>query len=248
MEFSRSMSILWRRWYLFVPALLLALLITAGVFVSVKPTYSAETVLLLEAPNPPALAVKGVVLSPYDNYGGLNTVAAIVSSAESSQARAAILGTEGVPATAYTVTPDPSGNTPELQVTATSTSPVVALQWDRIVAKDVRAYMHQFQLNSNATPSTFVTTNPVATPVKALKSDKSRIRVGVAVGVVTVLLALSLTLIFDSIMVQRSSRRRRATTLPVVATQSGDGEFYTGSIATMHGSDSRGRTSALRRP
>ena len=188
--------------------------------------------------------------SPYTNYGNLNTVAAIISSAESSQAAIGRITAKGVSKDGYTVTQDPTGNTPELFVTATSAVPATAMTWDRIVTRDVTKYIYGFQNGSNATPSTFVTTKLVSTGLPQ-KSDKSRLRVGVAVGVVTVLLAISLTLIFDSMMAERSSRKRRATTLPLAAASNvGDGEFYTGggSIASMHSADSRGRTSALRRP
>jgi capsular polysaccharide biosynthesis protein len=245
-EFSRSISILWRRWYIFAPALLLALVITAGVFLSVKPTYSAETTITLVPPPASALATKGVTPSNYNSYDNSNTVAAIIATAETSQLAAQKFQKQGVPNTAYTIVEDPTGNTPSLLVTATSTTPGLAMSWDKTLGNDVVTYIQKSQAKSSL--STWFTTTSIP-PVKALKSDKSRLRVGVAVGVVTVLLALSLTLIFDSIMVQRSSRRRRATALPVVASQSGAEDFYTGgSIATMHGADSRGRTSALRRP
>ena len=242
------MTVLWRRRLIFLPALLLALVITGGVFVSVKPTYSAETILLLV---PPHLSVGSKLPpSPFQGYDNLNTVAAIVSSAESSQARAALLKDKfQIPDTGYTVTPDPTGDTPEIIVTATSDVPATAMSWDRFVAADVVSYVYNFQASSSssASPSTFVDARYLARPAKALKSDKSRLRVGIAVGVVTLMLAISVTLIFDSTMEQRSLRRRR-TTLPAV-TQTTDGEFYTGSsIATMHGSESRGRTSALKRP
>jgi hypothetical protein len=157
----------------------------------------------------------------------------------------------GVPKTGYTVAPDPTGNTPELIITATSVVPATAIAWDNAVVKDVRSYMQNFQNSSGASSSTFVKTRYVSTPTEALKSDKSRLRVGVAVGVVTMLLAVSVTLIFDSMQSERSTRRRRTTALPATAVSGApDGEFYTGggSIASMHGSDSRGRTSALRRP
>ena len=244
------MSILRRRWLFFLPALLLALVITGGVFLSVKPTYSAETILLLVPPPTSALTAKGAVASPYNGYGNLNIVAAIVAEAESSQVANARLLASGVPKTGYTVTPDPTGNTPELLVTATSVVPKTAMSWDKIVAQDVRSYVQGFQQQSGTTPSTFVQANYLSRPTEALKSDKSRLRVGVAVGVVTVLLAVSVTLIFDSMQSERSSRRRRTTALPPAANGATDGEFYTGSgsIASMHGSDSRGRTSALRRP
>src|SRR5271165_3672045 len=154
MEFSRSVSILWRRWYFFLPALLLALVVTAGVFISVKPTYSAETVLLLVPPN--AQTNTTGKSSPFDSYG-LNTVAAIVASAESSQSAESRLKADGV-AGAYTVVPDPTGDTPEIQVTATAASPVLAKNWDAMISSDVVRYVRTFQRSSGASPATFVRT------------------------------------------------------------------------------------------
>ena len=63
------MSVLRRRWYIFVPALVLALVITGGVFVSVEPTYSAETILLLVPDRIPPFRHKGraSVTSPFDS-------------------------------------------------------------------------------------------------------------------------------------------------------------------------------------
>ena len=249
------MSVLWRRKLFFLPALVLALVITGGLFESVKPTYSAvSTVLLTNPTNPPsnsAPADKGIKFSPFYLYNDLNTVAAIVSDAESSpSAQQEFLKKDDVPKTGYTVTPDPTGDSPELIITTTSVVPGQAMTWNQKVTADVQNFVTNFQNASHTSPATFVQTSVLTTPTNPpLKSDKSRLRVGIAVGVVTVLLAISMTLIFDSVMTQRSSRRRRATTLPVVSQSVGDGEFYTGgSIASMHGSESRGRTSALRRP
>jgi hypothetical protein len=242
------MHILWRRRLFFFPAVALALIVTAGVYLSVKPTYSAETILLLVPPSAASSSsstTSGVVTSPYDSYGSLNTVASIVSSAESSQVAVARLARQGVGDT-YTVTPDPTGDTPEILATATAASPVVAMQWDAIIAKDVVGYVHNFQKSSGASASTFVQTNYLARPAKALRSDKSRLRVGIAVGVVTLLLALSLTLIFDS-MLSQNSERRSVASVPAEG-QSAEDDFSARGISSMRSTVSRGRTSALRRP
>ena len=175
MEFSRSISILWRRWYLFAPALLLALVITAGVFVSVKPTYSALTTITLVPPPASALGAKGVTPSNYNSYGNSNTVAAIIATAETSQLAAQKYLKQGVPNSAFTIAQDPTGNTPSLLVTATSTSPGLAMSWDKTLGNDVVTYIQKSQAKSSR--STWFTTTSIP-PVKALKSDKSRLRVG----------------------------------------------------------------------
>ena len=108
---------------------------------------------------------------------------------------------------------------------------------------------HELPATTNTLPATFVKATVLARPAKALKSDKSRLRVGIAVGVVTVLLAISVTLIFDSVISERPSARRRPPTI-TPRSHVEDEDFYTAgsSIATMHTAESRGRTSVLRRP
>lgn len=211
MDFWASASLLFRRWKFFLPALILALAITGGAYVAVKPAYQAQTTILLVPPKS-TFGSQNAVVSPLNNYGSLNTVAAIISEAQTSQAATARLKAKGV-ASGYTVTPDPTGAVPELIITSSATTPAAALSQDAILTQDTLSYITSIQLSSGAPTRTFVTTQYLGRPVKATKDSKSRLRVVVAVGVVTFFLAVALTFIFDSVMNKREepAPRRRAT-------------------------------------
>jgi hypothetical protein len=154
---------------------------------------------------PPSISTTNLKnLSPYDAYGNLNTVASIVSDAESSQGAANRLEREGVNGT-YTVGTDPTGAVPELILVVTASSPPEALAEDAILTRDAIANLQQAQKLSGADPQTFVTASYLARPVSAPADDKSRLRVGVAAGVVLVFLAVALTFLYDATMRRRTS-------------------------------------------
>jgi hypothetical protein len=208
MEFSASVALLLRRKYFFAAAAVLALFITVGVAIAVKPVYQAQTELLLLPPKVPTGTGQTVGNNPWNNFGSLDTVAAIIGDVEGSDSAKKRLKAEGVTGS-YTVTPDPSGNVPVLTATASSSSPVDALRQDRTLSNDVMSYVHNAQVKSGGLAQTFITTELLATPVQANKDDKSRIRVVLAVAVVAFFLSIAATVMYDSVV-----DRKRAKPVP----------------------------------
>jgi hypothetical protein len=206
MDFWQTLALLGRRWRFFGVALLVAIVATAGVYEAVKPQYQATTDLLLLPPSVSTTNLPAKAVSPYDAYGNLNTVASIVSYAESSQAAAARLNSQGV--LNYSAGTDPTGAVPELILVVTASTPEAALAQDAILAKDCVGTLLAPQQSSGANPDTFVTARYLAVPVSAPADDKSRLRVGVAVAVVLFFLAVALTILYDSTMRRRKSARR----------------------------------------
>ncbi|HKH87350.1 MAG TPA: hypothetical protein VKA05_00925 [Acidimicrobiales bacterium] len=208
MDFWQTLALLGRRWRFFGVSLLVAIVATAGVYEAVKKQYQATTDLVLVPPSVSTTNLPGRVVSPYDLYGNLNTVASIVSYAESSQAAANRLKAQGV--LNYTAGTDPTGAVPELILVVTASSPAAAITQDDILAKDVVATLIQAQQAPGINPDTYVTARYLARPVSAPADDKSRLRVGVAVAVVLGFLAVALTFLYDSTMRKRQSRRVHA--------------------------------------
>lgn len=207
MEFSTSMSIIHRRWRFFVPAILLALAMTGGVAIAVKTTYQASTTLLLMTPsvNPAATATTRV--NPWSAYG-LTELSQIWAAGESSDAAKARLKDEGV-TDVYTVTTDPAGVLPEIIATTSDHIPSVALSQDAILTRDLEGYMRHQQ--AGVPRQLQISVRELVIPLKAVKDDKSRLRVVAAVGAVTLFLALVLTVAYDSMM---NRRRRRYEPAP----------------------------------
>ncbi|MGA3217168.1 MAG: hypothetical protein ABSD97_15930 [Acidimicrobiales bacterium] len=199
MDFWQSLALLGRRWVFLSIALLLALVITAGVYETVKPQYQGTSELLLV---PPAISSNQTFGNSINDYGNLNTVASIVSYREDSQQVADQFKAIGIDN--YTVGTDPTGAVPELIITATANSPSLALAENRTLTRDVIDYLSQVQ--SGAKPGTLISTRTLGGASQATRDDKSRIRVVVAVGVVLVFLAVALTSLYDTI------KRRGATT------------------------------------
>jgi capsular polysaccharide biosynthesis protein len=201
MDIWQSLVLLGRRWVFLSVALLLAVVVTAGVFHEVKPQYQATSALLLVPPTAPSTKTAGNFVN---DYGSLDTVASIVSDWESSQEFAAQLKATGIDN--YTVSTDPTGSVPELLVTATASSPAEALAQNRTLSQDAVNYLFQMQLG--ASPNSLISTRVLAV-ARATRDDKSRIRVVVAVGVVLVFLAVALTFLYDSMMRRRKQSRKR---------------------------------------
>ena len=207
MDFLQSLALLGRRWVFFVAALLLAAIVTAGIFYTVKPQYQAPSDLLVV---PPAIPTTQTAGNFVNDYGNLNTVASIVSYRENSQQVATQLKAIGIDN--YAVTTDPTGAVPELIVTVTASSPLLAFSQDKWLTQDVGSYLLHMQ--SGANPDTFVSARLLAGAARATRDDKSRIRVVVAAGGVLVFLAVSLTFLYDSLMRRRKQspeRERKAS-------------------------------------
>jgi len=207
-EFSTSMSMIRRRWYFSVPAIVLALLVTVGVAIAVKPKYLASTTLLLMTPSasPPQSAQTRV--NPWAVYG-LTPLSQIWAAGESSDAAKLRLQHEGI-TDSYTVTTDPAGVLPEIITTTSDKSPAVALAQDATLTRDVENYVRRAQAGMPRTIQ--INIRELTVPLQATKDDKSRLRVVAAVGAVTLFLALALTVAFDSMMTGRRKRRREPPT------------------------------------
>jgi hypothetical protein len=202
MDFWQSLALLGKRWVFFGAALLLAVVVTAGVYHSVKPQYQATSELLLV---PPTTSSTKTASNFVNDYGNLNTVASIVSYRENSQQVASQLKAIGIDN--YTVSTDPTGAVPELIITVTAGTPSLVLSQNRTLTGEVVNVLLDMQ--AGAGPNTLITTKFLEQATQATRDDKSRIRVVVAVGVVLVFLAVALTALYDSLMQRRTSARKR---------------------------------------
>jgi hypothetical protein len=201
MDFWQSLALLGRRWAFFGFALLLAAVVTGGVFHAVKPQYQATSELLLVPPPTSSTKITGNFIN---DYGNLNTVASIVSYRENSQQVATQLKAIGIDN--YTVSTDPTGAVPELIITVTASDPPLVLSQNRTLTKEVANVLLAMQ--AGASPDTLITTRFLEEPTQATRNDKSRIRVVVAVGVVLVFLAVALTSLYDSLRQRRTPARK----------------------------------------
>ncbi|MFI9380533.1 hypothetical protein [Kutzneria sp. NPDC052558] len=219
MDFWQTVLVLGRRWYVAVPAFLLAVAAAGGIYLTVPVTYTSTSVLVLDQPlaggSLPALPTdKGTITNPLLNFDqGLNNAAAIVIQALNTPEVAAALGASPTGDPSYKVT---NGSTnqqeqivagPFVFVEGDSRDPQAAQDIAKRCVERVKQELAGRQQVLNAPPQTFITVDVAVQPTTpvAQRGNKTRAAaVAVAMGMVA---ALCAAYAFESYY---QARRRKA--------------------------------------
>jgi len=238
MDFWETLKVVYRRWYITVPAFFAALGLVGLVYAAVPHKYQSNAVVVLTAP--PTGATTGVggknpfgITNPLLNFDqGLSLSASILIQALLSPETVSTLGLRPNDKTSYEVT---NGSTnPELLITGpflyiqgTSSSPEAAQDIVRKVAARASVDLAARQEQLNAPASTFISVSQVvpATPAVALKGG--RLRAAGAAGVLAVVASLSAAFAFESFATRRKRRSKAAAPLTgVLPTEPGRSETF----------------------
>jgi hypothetical protein len=219
MDFWQTIQVVFRRWYVALPAFVLSIALAAAVYGSVKKVYISGAVLVLTepltGPSQPADTTKPRdVMNPLLNFDrGLSTSATILIQALSTPETAADLGTPPGGDTWFEVS---NGSTnPELLITGpfifitgNSTSRDGAKDIVKKVEQRAQVELASRQKQVKAPASTYITAVEVVAPTTGEAAGGSRIRSAAAAGALALLGSLAATFGFESFMQHRVRRRK----------------------------------------
>ncbi len=229
MDFWRTVLVLFRRWYITVPAFVLTLF-AAGAAASVVPVqYESGATLVLTTPltggtettNPDAPTAYTNPLLSFDQSLALS--ASIVIQQMNSMETARALGVTPGGTTTYevnngTTNPELLQSGPLLFVAAKASSPEAAQEMAEKVANMSIAVLDQRQTELNAPPATHITVEVVVPPTVGRPLADSPMRAAAAGGALAGLASLAAVYGFESLMTRR--RRRRDERVAAAETRS----------------------------
>lgn len=192
MDFWGTILVLLRRWYIALPAFVLAFAATAVVYVSRPILYTSSSVLVLTAPISGATEhtdpkYASDLTNPLLNFDqGLSDTAAILVQALSTPEMLDKLGVRPGGDPAFQVTngsnnPELFINGPLVVITAQSTSPSKAQDLVVRVAQYARQNLMDRQQELKAPPSTYIVLFGVVSPTTPQVQRKTRLRPAISV-------------------------------------------------------------------
>ncbi len=218
MDFWQTFQVIYRRWYVALPALVLSILLALAVFSSVKKVYVSGAVLVLTEPltgasQPADPSKPRDVMNPLLNFDrGLSTSAAILIQALSAPEVASELGGPPGGDTWFEVTngstnPELLISGPFIFITGHSTSREGAKDIVRKVERRAQVELANRQKEVAAPASTYITAVGVVEPTTGEAASGSRVRAAAAAGALALIGSLAITFAFESFLQHRARRR-----------------------------------------
>jgi hypothetical protein len=215
MDFWGAMRVLRRRWYIALPSAVLAIGLSAAVFLSIDTRYQSNGVMLLTTPaagssysqkTSPEDAVRINPLLAFD--GSLSTTSQIIAQVLADPKTREQLGVKEGSPDSFTATGG-GQNGPFLFVLGESDTPQRAEQMVATVLDHARKELDDRQRGLSAPESTFITSQVIVNPTKAEAQIGGKIRYAGAALVLLLLITTASTFAADSIM-QNLKRRKAA--------------------------------------
>lgn len=218
MDFWQTLLVLFRRWYVAVPAFLIAVGAAVGIYLTIPVTYTSTAVLVLDQPlaggSLPALPTdKGTVTNPLLNFDqGLNNAAAIVIQALNTPEVALALGASPTGDPSYKVT---NGSTnqqeqivagPFVFVEGDSRTPQAAQDIAKRCVDRVKQELASRQKALNAPEQTYITVDVAVQPTTPVAQRGNKTRAAAVAVVMGVVAALCAAYSFESYY---QTRRRK---------------------------------------
>ncbi|WP_214103459.1 hypothetical protein [Acrocarpospora catenulata] len=228
MDFWGTVLVLFRRWYVALPVLLLGLGGAGVIYASIPPTYLSNGVIVLSIPTtggtvPPNPTLPNPITNPLLNFDyGLNMTASILIQAMGSPEVAAELGVKPGDPTQYKVTngstnPESMSSGPFVFVEAESDSAEGARAMVARVVARTKQELFNRQTKVGAPKQTFLTAIDVVLPTTPEPERGSRARAAAAAAGVGGLLSLWSTFAVESFVVSRRARKAAWRPGPVSA-------------------------------
>lgn len=218
MDFWRTVLVLFRRWYVVLPAFLLALGGCAAVYASVPVVYVSTSVLVLTTPLTGATEYvekprPDLLTNPLLNFDrGLSTSAALIIQALGTPEMAAQLGAAPGGRTTYQVTngstnPELLTSGPFVFIMGESRDRDAAQAVVQRVAAQARVELQRRQEELKAPPQTYITVAEVVPPTTPETQGGSRVRAAAAALGLGVVTALGSGYAAESFFTQRKRHR-----------------------------------------
>lgn len=218
MDFWGAVGVVLRRWYIAIPALLLTLLGSFGVYKGVPPRYQSSAVLSLTVPpsGPSTLGDRRdqiMEANPLLNFSnGLNMTAEVLVQILGSEDTMTKIGARPHGETTYQVnngSPNPEllFSQPFVLVEGTSSDPRMAQEIVSRVARRARIELNERQVRLDAPPATFIVLTEILEPTEPVMLRNDTMRYTAAVLLLGTLASLASAFAAESVA---AGLRRRA--------------------------------------
>ncbi|WP_146103673.1 hypothetical protein [Nonomuraea solani] len=221
MDFWKAITVLLRRWYVALPALLLTFTAAYGIYSTIPTQYSSTALMVLTVPTsgsyrPPNPTDPNPLVNPLLNFdGGLNMTASILVQILNGPEVAGQIGVRPDSTTTYKVNnghPNPELliSAPFVVIEGTSRSPQDAKAIVQRVAERAKIELKRRQQLLNAPQETFINLNEMVAPTEPAAERGGKTRTAAAVFALGVMAALGSSFAAESIMTGLRQRRREA--------------------------------------
>jgi hypothetical protein len=218
MDFWRTVVVLFRRWYITVPAFVLTLVVAGAAYSVVPVQYQSDGVLVLTTPlsggtESTVPNQKQPIINPLMNFGNsLALTASLVIQALASSEAASSLGVTPGDTTTYAVdngstNPEELESGPFIFVHGIGPSAKAAQDMAQRVADLAAVILDERQTEVDAPPSTHIGIQVVVPPAAGRPLLSSPMRAAAAVGALAGLASLAAVYGFESLMTHRRRRR-----------------------------------------
>ena len=222
MDFWQTVHVIFRRWYITLPAFLAALGLAGLVYGSVPTQYVSTSVLMLTTPTTGPTQQTDAkhpneITNPLLNFEqGLSLSASILIQTLTTPETAASLGVSPNGRTSYEVTngstnPELLESGPFVFVQGTSTTPQDAQGIVRKVSALAVQNLAERQKALNAPASTYITVNEVVSPTTPELRKINKLRAAGAAGLLGVFAGLAAGFAFESFATRQNLRRSNGT-------------------------------------
>ncbi|WP_157549166.1 hypothetical protein [Nonomuraea candida] len=226
MDFWKAISVLFRRWYVALSALLLTVTAAYGMYTTIPTQYTSTTLMVLTVPpsgsyRMPQPTVPNPLVNPLLNFdGGLNMTASIMVQVLNGPEVAGQLGVRADSTTTYRVhnghpNPELLINAPFVVVEGTSLSPQDARRIVERVAERAKVELERRQYQLGSPPETFVNLTEMIAPTEPQAERGGKTRTAAVVLGLGGMAALAASYAADSVML--GLRRRREQPPPGAA-------------------------------
>lgn len=210
MSLIATLRMLWHRWYITFPGLLLAALCAAGVWYAVPPSYErSATELLLPGKND-----YPVGSNPLLYVGGLTSSADVLTRAVSADSVVKAV-TKDHPGTDVTVDRDGSSGTPLIVITVTAKTNAAARDVLSAMVDRAAVELAALQESQNIKPTDRITVEPITVSAESTLQQRTRIVLTATAGAVLAALALLVAALTEGLSRKRHRREDALAADPV---------------------------------
>ena len=217
MDFWGTVLVLFRRWYISVPAFALAVAAAFGVYATIPTVYVSHAVLMLTTPTgggvvPPDPKMPMPRINPMLNFEhGLSVTASVLIAALGTPETARELGVEEGGDTEYQVTNGSSNleslaTGPLVFVEANSVDPERATRMARRVIERAKVELRDRQTAVNAPRGTYITLYEAVPPTAPQPQQGRRLRATAAALGLGLFASLAATFAVENLITRRRSR------------------------------------------
>lgn len=203
MDMRALVLALLRRWYLVVPALLLAGSSTYLTVTKVGPTYTAEaSILLLPPPTISGEGPNAVQVNPYTSMGGLTPARDVLVHAMTSRSSREAMK-ERFPGSDFDLVPDVAVSGPLISVEVASSSEAEALALLNELTGRTPEQLVALQAGLKIDNGVQITAQTLDADQKAQIEHKAQIRAGIVTAAATLVILLLGICLLDGLLMSR---------------------------------------------